>query len=38
MSGFFELLLDAAGFYYGERLKNPLIMDPLIVVYSLKLK
>ena len=31
MSGFFELLLDAAGFYYVERLKNPLIMDPLMI-------
>ena len=31
MSGFFEFLLESAGFYYGERLKNPVIIDPLMI-------
>ncbi len=31
MSGFFEFLLESAGFYYGERLKNPAMIDPLMI-------
>ncbi len=32
MSGFFDFLLEAAGFYYVERIKNPLILDPLMIL------
>jgi hypothetical protein len=31
MTGFFEALLEVAGLYYGERIKNPLVMDPPLI-------
>ena len=31
MGDFFELLLEAAGFYFVERIKNPMVIDPLMI-------
>lgn len=31
MSGFFEFLIECAGYYYEERIKNPVIIDPLMI-------
>ena len=31
MGDFFEFLLEAAGFYFVERIKNPMVIDPLMI-------